>query len=105
MHRTLLLLLTGILASAEPADWIVTARWVVTMDPQRRVIENGAIAIRGDRIVAVGERAAIAKAWQPKQRLDRPDGLLMPGLINTHTHAPMSLFRGLADDLRLQEWL
>jgi 5-methylthioadenosine/S-adenosylhomocysteine deaminase len=105
MRRILLLLLTAVLAQAESADWIYTARWVVTMDPQRRVIENGAIAVRGERIVAVGERSAVEKAWQPKQRLDRPNSLLLPGLINTHTHAPMSLIRGIADDLRLQEWL
>ncbi|MBZ5601872.1 MAG: amidohydrolase [Acidobacteriia bacterium] len=90
---------------AAPADWIWSARYVVTMDPQRRVIENGAIAIVGDHIVDVGARAAIDKAWQPRQRLDRPDAILTPGLINTHTHAPMSLFRGVADDLKLQEWL
>jgi 5-methylthioadenosine/S-adenosylhomocysteine deaminase len=93
------------LASAAPADWIWSARYVVTMDAQRHVIENGAIAIVGDHIVDVGSRDAIDKAWQAKQRLDRPDAILTPGLINTHTHAPMSLFRGIADDLKLQEWL
>ncbi|HWZ31428.1 MAG TPA: amidohydrolase [Bryobacteraceae bacterium] len=93
------------LANAAPADWIWSARYVVTMDAQRRVIENGAVAIVGDHIVDVGTREAIDKAWQPKQRLDRPDAVLTPGLINTHTHAPMSLFRGIADDLKLQEWL
>jgi len=92
-------------AAAAPADWIWTARYVVTMDAQRRVIENGAIAIVGDHIVDIGTREAIEKAWQPKQRLDRPDAILTPGLINTHTHAPMSLLRGIADDLKLQEWL
>ncbi|HLX45597.1 MAG TPA: amidohydrolase family protein [Bryobacteraceae bacterium] len=90
---------------AAPADWIWSARYVVTMDAQRRVIENGAVAIVGDHIVAVGPRAAIDRDWQPKQRLDRPDAILAPGLINTHTHAPMSLFRGIADDLKLQDWL
>src|SRR5579864_7345830 len=90
---------------AAPADWIWSGRYVVTMDPQRRVIENGAIAIVGDHIAAVGTRAAIDHDWQPKQRLDRPDAILIPGLINTHTHAPMSLFRGVADDLKLQDWL
>jgi 5-methylthioadenosine/S-adenosylhomocysteine deaminase len=91
--------------SAAPADWIWTGRYVVTMDAQRRVIENGAIAIIGDHIAAVGTRAEIDRDWQPKQRLDRPDAILIPGLINTHTHAPMSLFRGIADDLKLQDWL
>jgi 5-methylthioadenosine/S-adenosylhomocysteine deaminase len=90
---------------AEPADVIWSARYVLTMSPQRRVIENGAVAVRGDRIVGVGTKAEIDRRFQPKQRLDRPDALLAPGLINTHTHAAMSLLRGIADDLRLQDWL
>jgi 5-methylthioadenosine/S-adenosylhomocysteine deaminase len=90
---------------AEPADWIWTARYVVTMDPARRVIENGAVAVAGGRIAAVGPRAEIDKRYQPKQRLDRPDALLAPGLVSAHTHAAMSLLRGIADDLRLQDWL
>jgi 5-methylthioadenosine/S-adenosylhomocysteine deaminase len=90
---------------AESADWIWTGRYVVTMDPQRRVIENGAIAIRGDRILAAGPKSEIEQRFQARQRLDRPDAILAPGLIDTHTHAAMSLFRGIADDLRLQEWL
>jgi 5-methylthioadenosine/S-adenosylhomocysteine deaminase len=61
--------------------------------------------VRGDRIAGVGTRAEILKQFQPRQRIDRPDDLIAPGLINTHTHAPMSLFRGIADDRRLQEWL
>src|SRR4249919_2756117 len=94
----------GVLA-ADPADFIWSARYVITMDSQRRVIENGAVAIRGDRILAVGAKAEIDARFQPKQRLDRPDAILSPGLINTHTHAAMSLFRGIADDLKLQDWL
>jgi len=93
------------LAAAEPADWIWSARYVITEDAQHRVIENGAVAIRGGRIVGVGARAGIDARFQPKQRLDRPDAILAPGLINTHTHAAMSLFRGIADDLSLQDWL
>jgi 5-methylthioadenosine/S-adenosylhomocysteine deaminase len=91
--------------AAEPADWIWTGRYVITMDASHRIIENGAVAVRGERIVAVGTRAAIEARFQPKQRLDRPDAILAPGLINTHTHAAMSLFRGVADDLKLQDWL
>lgn len=87
------------------ADWVWSGRYVLTEDPQHRVIENGAIAIRGDRILAVGTRAAIDARFQPKQRLDRPDAILSPGLIDTHTHAAMSLFRGIADDKNLQDWL
>ncbi len=88
-----------------PADWIWSARYVLTQDAQRRVIENGAVAIRNDRILGVGTRAAIDARFQARQRLDRPGAILAPGLINTHTHAPMSLFRGIADDLNLQDWL
>ena len=91
--------------AAESADWIWTGRYVVTMDPQRRVIENGAIAIRGERILAAGPKSEIERRYQARQRLDRPDAILAPGLIDTHTHAAMSLFRGIADDLRLQDWL
>jgi len=90
---------------AETADWIWSARYVITEDPQHRVIENGAIAIRADRILAVGTKAEIDARFQAKQRLDRPDAILAPGLINTHTHAAMSLFRGIANDLNLQDWL
>ena len=94
-----------VVAHAEPADWLYTARYVVTMDAQHRLIEDGAVAVRAERIIAVGKRSDLEKQFQPRQRLDRPQALIMPGLINTHTHAAMSLLRGLADDLRLQEWL
>ena len=107
VSASFLLLLAGSSASlfAEPADWIWSARYVLTQDAQRRVIQNGAVAIRGERIVGVGTRAEIDAKFQAKQRLDRPDAILAPGLINTHTHAAMALFRGIADDLRLQDWL
>ena len=101
---SLLLLLAAGLA-AEPADWIWTGRYVITMDPKRRVIENGAVAIRGQRILAVGPAAEIARRYQPRQRLDRPGALITPGLVATHTHAAMSLMRGIADDRKLQDWL
>ncbi len=104
-HSSKLLFWVAMAAQAAPVDWIWSARYVVTMDARRQVIENGAVAIRGNQIIDVGPRDSIDKAYQPKQRLDRPDAILTPGLINTHTHAAMSLFRGVADDLRLQEWL
>ncbi len=81
-------------------DRVLAARHVVTMDAERRVWTNGAVRIRGGRIVEVGPRSAFPRIDQ-----DFGDAILMPGLINAHTHAPMSLFRGLADDLPLQEWL
>jgi 5-methylthioadenosine/S-adenosylhomocysteine deaminase len=93
------------LGAAEIADHIWTARYVVTMDPARRIIENGAVAVRGERIVGVGPRGEIDRRFQAKRRLDRGEALIAPGFVNTHAHAPMSLLRGLADDLPLQEWL
>ena len=98
------LMLTTTLAAA-PCDLILSARYVVTMDGRHQVIENGAVAVRDSRIVAVGTKAAVDRDWQPKRRIDRPNGLITPGLVNTHTHAAMSLFRGLADDRKLQDWL
>ncbi len=90
---------------SEPVDWIWTGRYVVTMDPQWRVIENGAVAVQGRKIAAVGTRADIERRFQARQRLDHANAILSPGFIDTHTHAPMSLFRGIADDKRLQDWL
>jgi len=92
-------------ASGATCDLVISGRYVVTMSPDRRVVQNGAIAVRGDRIVAVGPRSEIDRAWQPTRRIDRPDALIAPGLVNTHTHAAMSLFRGIADDMKLQDWL
>ncbi len=100
-----LLFCCGVLVAAESVDQIWSARYVVTMDAQRRVIENGAVAIRGERIVGVGAKADIDKQYQAKQRLDAGNAIVAPGLIDTHTHAAMSLLRGIADDKRLQDWL
>ena len=92
-------------ASAEPVDWLITAKFVVTMDAKHSIVEQGAVAISGARIVAVGPQSEFAARFQPKHTLNKPDALLAPGLIDTHTHAPMSLLRGLADDKRLDDWL
>lgn len=89
----------------EAADLIVTAGQVITMDANRRVIDRGAVAIRDGRILAVGSRAEIGRAYRASQRIDQPLALLTPGLVNTHTHAAMSLLRGLADDKPLLDWL
>jgi len=94
-----------LLAQAEPADWILTARYIVTVDPQHRILENAALAVRNGKIEAIGPTAEINRRYQAKQRLNRPEALIAPGLINTHTHAAMALLRGIADDRRLQDWL
>ena len=102
---TLLLTAAAVIQAAEPVDWIITSKWVVTMDAERRVIENGAVAVKGSTIAAVGPRGEIEKRFSAPNRLDRTNAAIIPGLVNTHTHAAMSLFRGIADDMALQEWL
>jgi 5-methylthioadenosine/S-adenosylhomocysteine deaminase len=92
-------------AAAERVDWLIRGQYVLTMDAQYRVIEQGAVAIQGERIVAVGAAADLQKQYQPAHQLDRRDAIIMPGLIDTHTHAAMSLFRAIADDKTLQDWL
>src|SRR5262245_59358740 len=87
------------------ATLLILGGTVLTMDPTRRVIENGAVAIDGSRIIAVGPTADIQKQFTASQTIDATDRLIIPGLINGHTHIPMTLFRGLADDMDLQEWL
>ena len=78
---------------------------VLTMDSQDTVIEDGAVAVAGDRIVEVGTEDALTASYQAAKTIDARGGIIMPGLVNTHTHAAMSLFRGLADDLSLMTWL
>ena len=87
------------------ADLIVYNAIVVTMDANARVIPRGAVAIRGNAIVAVDTAESIAATYIGKETIDAGGQIVMPGLINTHTHAPMVLYRGLADDLALMEWL
>lgn len=102
--KFLIVLASAMGANAASCDLVLSARYVLTMSAAG-AIRDGAVAIRGDRIVAVGPRAAIDRDWQPRRRIDRGEAIIAPGLINTHTHAAMSLFRGLADDMNLQDWL
>ncbi len=87
------------------ADLLVLGGTVVTMNKNRDVIEDGAIAVKAGKIVAVGTRADISRHYVGRQTVNAAGKLIIPGLINGHTHVPMVLFRGLADDLDLQEWL
>ena len=89
----------------EQVDLIVYNATVVTMDATGRVLPQGSVAIRGREIVAVEPAQAIASRYIAKEAVDAEGQILLPGLINTHTHAPMVLYRGLADDLALMEWL
>src|SRR5258705_3125289 len=90
---------------AQKVDLLVLGGTIVTMDGGRRVIADGAIAVAAGRIVAIGPRAEIEGHYTSRQRLNAAGKLIVPGLINGHTHIPMVLFRGLADDLDLQDWL
>ncbi len=89
----------------QPVDLVVLGGTIVTMDEGRRVIEDGGIAVARGRIVAVGTRGEIGNRYAPRQTVDATGRMIIPGLINGHTHIPMTLFRGLADDLDLQDWL
>jgi len=86
-------------------DLLVTHGIVVTMDSGRAVYQDGAMAVRGDSIVAAGPRAEIEARYSSKQVVDAHGGLVLPGFINGHTHVPMTLFRGLHDDVTLNDWL
>ena len=84
---------------------VITNGIVVTMDAARRIVSPGAVAVDNTRIVAVDTPERIASAFRASDTIDARGAVIMPGLINTHTHAPMVLYRGLADDLALMEWL
>ena len=88
-----------------PVRLIVSGGIVVTLDASSRVIPDGAIAVDGDRIVAVGTTDEISRLFTAAERIDAQGQVVLPGLVNTHTHVPMTLYRGLADDLPLMEWL
>src|SRR5271154_1978804 len=92
-------------AQRERVDLLIAGGTVVTMDSAKRVIEDGAVAIRKDEIIAVGKREELANRYEATRTIDAHGRIIMPGLINTHAHAAMSLFRGIADDLSLDDWL
>ncbi len=89
----------------ETVDILLRGGTVVTMNDKYDVYEDGAVAIRGDSIVAVGPTEAIVRAYRAEETIDCADSVIMPGLVNAHTHIPMTLMRGLNDDLRLDVWL
>lgn len=86
-------------------DLLVLNGTLVTMDKDHRVIEDAGVAVKNGRIIAVGQRKDILRRFTSSQTVDARDKIIIPGLINGHTHIPMTLFRGLADDLDLQDWL
>ncbi|MET0226012.1 MAG: TRZ/ATZ family hydrolase [Dokdonella sp.] len=89
----------------QPIDLLITPRWLVPVEPHGVVLEDRAVAIDGARIVAVLPVAEAQTHYAPRERVDLREHVLIPGLVNTHTHNPMTLMRGLADDLPLMRWL
>src|SRR5918994_4648176 len=86
----------------QSCDLILANALVLTMDERFTVHPSGSVAIRGDSIIAVGD---LASDWTAGETIDCGGRVVLPGLVNAHTHAPMTLLRGLADDLRLDVWL
>jgi len=86
-------------------DQILHNAILLTMDEAYHIYEPGALAISGQNVLAVGNEAEILSAFETDALLDCQGKVLMPGLVNAHTHVPMTLLRGLADDLRLDVWL
>src|SRR5687767_4756871 len=89
----------------QPADTLIEARWIVPVEPRGTVLESHAIAIRGADIVAVGPAAELASRYDAANHVRLDEHVLIPGLVNLHTHAAMTLMRGLADDRPLMDWL
>jgi len=89
----------------QDVDMIVSGGIVVTMDSGRAIVHDGSVAVKGDVILAVGPRAEIESRYSSVQVIDGRGKLVLPGFINGHTHVPMTLFRGLHDDVTLQDWL
>lgn len=89
----------------DPVDLLLTNGKILTLNADDQRIERGAVAIKGDAIVAIGPADELRTRMPAKKTLDVAGCVVMPGLINSHTHAAMTLFRGLADDLPLMDWL
>jgi 5-methylthioadenosine/S-adenosylhomocysteine deaminase len=100
-----LLVAAGQQTSRRAVPLVVTNGTVLTMDAAGRVLAPGAVAIDGRDIVAVDTPDEIQRRFAAAETIDATGQVVLPGLINTHTHAPMVLYRGLADDLALMEWL
>jgi 5-methylthioadenosine/S-adenosylhomocysteine deaminase len=89
----------------ESCDILLSNAIVLSMDDNYAIYEPGAVAVQGDKILAVGPDAYLRGLYQAAETIDCAGKVLMPGLVNAHTHVPMTLLRGLADDLRLDVWL
>ncbi len=86
-------------------DYLILGGTIVTMDDARTIIRDSGIAVKDGKIVSVGTRTEVSRNFRPRVTVNAVGKVVIPGLINTHTHIPMTLFRGIADDMDLQEWL
>jgi 5-methylthioadenosine/S-adenosylhomocysteine deaminase len=86
-------------------DIVITGGNILTMDDRSSKIDDGAVAVDGDTIVALGNTGEITREYRGRKTIDAKGHLVMPGLINCHTHAAMTCFRGIADDMELMDWL
>ncbi|MET0329181.1 MAG: TRZ/ATZ family hydrolase [Luteimonas sp.] len=89
----------------EPCDLLIEAGWVVPVEPHGVVLERHAVAVQGSTILAVLPIDEARRRFEPSETVSRPDAALVPGFVNAHTHNPMTLLRGIADDLPLKVWL
>lgn len=89
----------------EPVEIVVSGGTVVTMDDRRRIVEDGAVAVRDGRIRAVGTRSEVLAAFRPERTVDAAGGAVLPGLVDAHLHNAQQLSRGLADDVDLITWV
>ena len=89
----------------EPCDALISGRWCLPIAPDSTPIADGAVAFAGGRILAVGPAAELAEQYRPGSKIELKRHVLLPGLVNAHCHAAMSLLRGCAEDLDLQRWL
>ncbi len=92
-------------SARRPATLVVVGGSVITQNATRQILSPGAVAINGTDIIDVDRPELIAMRYRAAATIEARDQIVLPGLINTHTHAPMVMYRGLADDLALVEWL
>ena len=109
LGRLLAIVLAVSAASAQTSprtvSLVITGGTVITENASHDVLSPGAVAVDGTDIVAVDRAGVIAQRFRAQETIDARDQIVMPGLVNTHTHAPMVMYRGLADDLALTDWL
>ena len=86
-------------------DLLIKGKYVLPIDERMLIFNDGIIAIAGEKIIDIGLQGNLENKYNPKKIIDAGNSIVMPGLINCHTHAAMTYFRGLADDLPLDQWL